>query len=85
MGRVYTVYMADSVQEHFDAVERALAAFTAPPYDTLFFGLNDAMWEAVEGAIHQYILIPVPGVEQWIDERMFAEIRARENNAAAGR
>jgi len=30
MGGVYTVYMADSVQEHFDAVERALAAFTAP-------------------------------------------------------
>jgi hypothetical protein len=73
------------VQEHFDAVERALAAFTTPLYDTLFFGLNDAMWDAVEGAIHQHNRIPVPGVEQWIDECMFAEIRARENSAAAGR
>jgi len=43
------------------------------------------MADAVEGAIHQYNRIPVPGVKQWIDERMFAEIRARENNAAAGK
>lgn len=85
MGGVYTVYMVDSTEAYYNAVERALTALTRPPYDTLFFTLNDAMWDAVEGAIHQYNRIRVEGVEAWIDERMPAEIQIRENNAAAGR